>query len=398
LTFGEIFIRTKNSALASDNKRSFTLIGDPALRIGMAHMKVVTDSLNGIAMTDIHKDTLKALSKITIKGHVTDALGNLLNNFNGVIAPSVFDKEKLNKTFGAYPNVTSVLNFYTQNNTLYKGNVSVTNGKFQFTFIVPKDINYQFGKGKITYYADNDVLDAGGADTTIIVGGINPNGVQDDLPPVINAFMNDEKFVNGGMTDENPILKANLKDDFGINAVGNGIGHDITLIVDGDETKPIILNNYYVTDLDSYQSGKINYPMKNMELGPHRLKLKVWDINNNPAEFLLDFLVVKKENLALTHVLNYPNPFTTSTDFYFEHNQYNDLLETQIQIFTITGKLVKTINSYVQTSGFRSNGIHWDGRDDFGDQLAKGVYVYTLTVKNSAGNKVQKTEKLVLLK
>lgn len=102
--------------------------------------------------------------------------------------------------------------------------------------------------------------------------------------------------------------------------------------------------------------------------------------------------------MSLSHVLNYPNPFTTSTDFYFEHNQFGELLETQIQIFTVSGKLVKTINTYVQTSGFRSEGIHWDGRDDFGDQLAKGVYVYTLTVKNSQGNKAQKTEKLVILK
>lgn len=398
LTFGEIFMHTKNNSLASDNKRSFTLIGDPALRIALPHLKVVTDSLNGVEMTNLSKDTLKALSKITVKGHLTDANGNLLSGFNGVISPSVFDKEKLNKTLGAYPGKTTVLDFYTQNNIIYRGNISVTNGKFQFSFIVPKDINYQFGKGKITYYAANDVIDAGGADTTIVVGGINPNGIQDNTPPIIEGFMNDEKFVNGGMTDENPIFKANLKDDYGINAVGNGVGHDITLVIDGDETKPIILNNYYTADLDSYQSGKISYPMKGLELGPHKLKLKAWDVNNNPAEFLLDFLVVKKEKLALSHVLNYPNPFTTSTEFYFEHNQFSDLLEAQIQIFTVSGKLVKTINSYVQTSGFRSNGIHWDGRDDFGDQLAKGVYIYTLTVKNSSGNKVQKTEKLVILK
>lgn len=398
LTFGEIFVKTKNAAMASDNKRSFTLIGDPALRIALPRLKVVTDSLNGVEITNLGIDTLKALSKITIKGHLTDANGNPLNTFNGIIVPDVFDKEKLNKTLGAYPGKTTVLDFYTQNNTLYKGNVSVVNGKFQFSFIVPKDINYQYGKGKITYYADNDVIDAGGSCTVITVGGINPNGVQDNLPPVIVAYMNDEKFVNGGMTDENPIFKANLKDDFGINAVGNGIGHDIALVLDGDEANPIILNNYYTADLDSYQSGKIAYPMKGLAVGPHKLKLKVWDVNNNPAEFFMDFLVVKEEQLALSHVLNYPNPFTTSTDFYFEHNQFNDLLEAQIQIFTVSGKLVKTINSYVQTSGFRSNGIHWDGRDDFGDQLAKGVYVYTLSVKNSAGSKVQKTEKLVILK
>lgn len=398
LTFGEIFKETKNKAGSSDNKRSFMLIGDPALRIALPKFKVVTDSLNGVEIANISIDTLKALSKITIKGHIADASGTKINSFNGVIVPSVYDKEKLNKTLGQKANLTSVLDFYTQNNILYRGNVSVVNGSFEFSFIVPKDIDYQFGKGKISYYADNKVIDAGGATTVITVGGLNPNGIQDNTPPIIEAYMNDESFVNGGLTDENPFFKANLKDDFGINAVGNGIGHDIVLVLDGDEANPIILNNYYIADLDSYQSGKIAFQMKDLEEGPHKLKLKVWDVNNNAAEFFLDFVVAKRQELSISHVLNYPNPFTTSTDFYFEHNQFDDLLEAQIQILTISGKLVKTINSYVQTSGFRSNGIHWDGKDDFGDQLAKGVYVYILSVKNSQGSKMQKIEKLVILK
>lgn len=398
LSFGQIFKMTKNGASSSDNKRSFMLIGDPALRLVLPKWKIVTDSLNGVEIANSNIDTLKALSKITVKGHITDASGVLMNSFNGTIIPSVFDKEKLNKTLGQKAGKTTVLDFYSQNNVLYKGNVSVVNGKFEFSFIVPKDINYQFGKGKISYYADNDVIDAGGAETSITVGGVDPNGIQDNIPPVIEAYMNDERFVNGGLTSENPKFIAKLKDDYGINAVGNGIGHDISLVLDGDEANPIILNNYYIADLDSYQSGKISYQMKDLKEGKHTLKIKAWDVNNNSAEYLMDFVVAKKQELALSHVLNYPNPFTTSTNFFFEHNQFEELLESQIQIFTVSGKLVKTINSYVQTSGFRSDGIHWDGRDDFGDQLAKGVYVYTLTVKNSSGDVAKKTEKLVLLK
>lgn len=396
-TFGEIFRQTKNKSSSNDNKRCFILLGDPALTLALPKFKVVTDSINGIEMSNPNLDTLKALSKITIKGHLTDASGVLLNNFNGVIVPSVFDKEKLNKTLGQMAE-TTVMDFYTQNNLLYKGNVSVKEGRFEYSFIVPKDINYQFGEGKITYYADNKVIDAGGVASGVIVGGIDPNGIQDNTPPEIEMFLNDETFVNGGLTDENPVFKANLKDDFGINAVGNGVGHDITLILDGNESKPISLNNYYVADLDSYQSGKVNYQLTGLSEGKHTLKLKVWDVNNNPAEAMLDFVVAKKKELALEHVLNYPNPFTTSTHFYFEHNQLNDILETQIQIFTVSGKLVKTLNQYVQNSGFRSDGIHWDGRDDFGDQLAKGVYIYTLSVTDSSGKKVSKTDKLVILK
>jgi flagellar hook assembly protein FlgD len=135
-----------------------------------------------------------------------------------------------------------------------------------------------------------------------------------------------------------------------------------------------------------------------LEKGKHKLTVKVWDVNNNSSEKSIDFIVQEKAEMALDHVLNYPNPFTTKTQFYFEHNQVCSQLETQIQIFTVSGRLVRTLNQIVNTEGFRSQGIEWDGRDDFGDQLAKGVYVYNLRVNSPDGTNAEKTEKLVLLK
>jgi flagellar hook assembly protein FlgD len=121
-------------------------------------------------------------------------------------------------------------------------------------------------------------------------------------------------------------------------------------------------------------------------------------VNNNSSVASIDFTVVADENVKLDHVLNYPNPFTTSTKFYFEHNQSCSSLDTQIQIYTVSGRLVKTINTAVPTAGFRTEGIEWDGKDDFGDQLAKGVYVYRLSVELPDGEKAEKLEKLVLLR
>jgi hypothetical protein len=169
-------------------------------------------------------------------------------------------------------------------------------------------------------------------------------------------------------------------------------------IIDENSSNPIILNEYYSADLDTYQSGTVNYAIPTLEKGPHTLSLKVWDVNNNSSESTIDFIVQEKQNIELDHVLNYPNPFTTHTEFYFEHNQACAELEAQIQIFTVSGKLVKTINQIVHTEGFRSAGIEWDGRDDFNDQLAKGVYIYSLKVKSSDGKIAEKTEKLVLLR
>lgn len=396
LAFGEIMRLTKNASGASDNKRSFTLIGDPALKIALPRLKVVTDSINGLSPT-VEIDTIRALSKITIKGHIENQSGLALTSFNGVLSPSVFDKAKIQQTLGQ--NIKSpIIPFELQKNIIYKGKVSVVNGNFEFSFIVPKDINFSYGPGKISYYADNGTTDAGGFDTLLIIGGIDPIGINDVTGPEIDLYLNDDSFVSGGITDETPVLIASIFDENGINTVGNGIGHDLVAILDDNTSDPIVLNEYYTADLDSYQSGKVSFNMTNLSVGSHKLTLKVWDVNNNSSQVSIDFIVQEKQDLVLDHVLNYPNPFTTKTDFYFEHNQVCSELEAQIQIYTVSGKLIKTINQLVNTQGFRSEGIAWDGRDDFGDQLAKGVYIYKLKVKSIDGTFAEKTEKLVLLK
>lgn len=395
-TFGEIMRLTKNQANSGTNKRSFNLIGDPALRIEMPMYRIVTDSINSFSPA-LYVDTLEALSKVTIKGHVEDFGGNLLSNFNGFLNPSIFDKPKTTQTLGQNSS-SPVISFEQQKNVLYKGKASVTNGKFEFSFIVPKDIRYDYGNGKISFYANSDTADAGGADKRLIVGGLNPNGLNDSQGPTIEMYFNSDEFVDGGLTNESPILIAKLFDKNGINTVGNGIGHDIMAVLDAESANPIVLNDYYNANLDTYQSGEVRYQFQNLSVGQHVLSLKVWDVNNNSSTANLNFEVQEAGNFQLSHVLNYPNPFTTNTNFFFEHNQLCDNLEVLIQVFTVSGKLVKTIREDVFNECFRSDGIAWDGLDDFGDQLARGVYVYKLKVRNSRGEIAEKIEKLVILK
>ena len=190
---------------------------------------------------------------------------------------------------------------------------------------------------------------------------------------------------------------AKIYDESGINTVGNGIGHNIEAYLDDNTAESVILNDQYEADLDTYKSGQINYQLSEIEEGNHSITLKVWDVYNNSSKATIEFVVARTENLALSHVLNYPNPFTSRTEFYFEHNQVCDYLDVQIQIFTISGKLVKTINNRIHGEGFRSEGIPWNARDDFGDKIGRGVYVYTIKVSNERGEKVEKTEKLVIL-
>src|SRR5690606_32979650 len=175
IPMGETLMMTKNNSTSDANRRSFMLLGDPALRLSLPKVNVVVDSVNGKAPS-VEMDTLRSLSKVTIKAHVEDENGNPLTGLNGVAVPSVFDKPLDNQTLAQDPG-SPQLTFQTQKNILYRGKSTVTNGAFEFTFVVPKDINYSFGNGKISLYANSDNIDGAGSDFRVIVGGVNPDGL-----------------------------------------------------------------------------------------------------------------------------------------------------------------------------------------------------------------------------
>jgi hypothetical protein len=402
ITFGEVFKAAKNNNIGglNINSRNFTLLGDPSTLFPIPINKISTTSINNKNISV--SDTLQAGEKVNIKGIITNEVGVKLNNFNGFIFPSVYDKANTVTTLGQDRQINGsyIQAFSQQKNIIYKGKATVKNGDFNFEFIVSKDINFQTGKGKLSFYADNSFVDASGNFLAINIGGISANLINDVVGPELNVFLNDEKFVSGGITNTNPTLLVKLKDESGINTTGIGIGHDIvaTLSYQNVKDQTIILNEFYQATLDSYQEGLVTYPITNLATGLYALKLKAWDVFNNSSEQTVTFEVRPKENLEVAHVLNYPNPFTTRTSFQFEHNQPNQDLEVQINIKTVAGKLIKTINQAVNSTGNRVNDIFWDGKDDYGEKIGRGVYIYEFKVRSiSSGSTIQKIEKLVLL-
>ena len=399
---GEVTMLSKNYCMKTGvdptNTRKFTMLGDPAMTLDYPEYNVVTTQINGKSISQPH-DTLKALTHMTIKGEVRDNNGNKMNSFNGTIYPTVYDKISNLSTIAANDPNSSVVNFQEYNSIIFKGKASVVNGSFSFSFVVPKDINYQYGKGRISYYADNgNFVDAHGYDTSIVIGGSADTASLTHAGPVMKLYMNDANFVSGGITNSNPVLLVNLQDEGGINTVGNGIGHDLTAILDNNNQNPIILNDYYQSNLDDFTKGSIKYPFTNLAAGNHTLQVKAWDIYNNSTVGYIEFNVTINTQLALNHVYNYPNPFTTHTQFMFEHNRPFDNLDVSVQIFSVAGRMVKSIVQQVQTSGYRVDNIEWDGLDDYGDPIGKGVYIYKLTVRDSNGSTANKFEKLVLFR
>lgn len=388
-----------------NQKRMIFFFGDPAMKLAIPKANIRLTKINDIPISQA-TDTLKALSYVKLSGEVTDPLGNALNGYNGTLSTTIYDKEIQRETLDNDGN-NFVMQFKTLGETIFRGQASVVNGQFELDFIVPRDIGVPVGNGKVSFYAKSTspLQDQSGASmNTVKIGGINENAEDDNVGPVIQLFMNDESFVSGGVVNQSPTLLAKLEDEHGINT-SSGIGHDIIAIIDGDETNPIILNDYYETEVDSYQKGLVSFPFRDLEPGLHTLNLKAWDVYNNSAEQEIQFTVYNEnEKLVVTNVLNYPNPFVDYTEFWFNHNSSTPL-DVSIQIFTVSGKLVRTLNGQTNSGDCCNQGgaslsrdIIWDGRDDFGDRIGKGVYIYKLTVQSPALNKrVEKIEKLVIL-
>ncbi len=393
---GDVMRLTKNNSGNGINTRNFTLLGDPALQLSYARLFVKTNLINNKPVNGA-ADTLKAFQKVTIGGEVQTVDGQKLNGYNGIVYPIVYDKTLNVKTLNN--DGDGVFNYSIRNSQLFKGKASVKDGDFQFSFIVPKDIRYNVDTGKISYYTSNNQIieDSKGYFTNVFIGGLATNQSSDLEGPKIRLYLNDENFVNGGITDQSPKLLVYLNDESGINTTGNGIGHDILATVDKKADLQFKLNDYYESDIDDYTSGQVKYSLPKLEPGEHQLHIKAWDVYNNSREDSITFIVTNSEQFKLSHVLNYPNPFSTNTSFFFEHNRPNEMLEVYVHVFTVSGKIVKTIHQEILTTGFRSEGIAWDGRDDFGNKIGRGAYFYKLAVRTSTGEKAEKIEKLLIL-
>ena len=392
LRMGDVMRLAKIGSNTGNNKRNFTLLADPALRLAYPKLSIKTETINGQAVASF-TETVSALEKITVTGSVTDHFGNIKTDFNGKVIPIVYDKAIELETLGNAGQTTMM--FTMQDNVIYKGNVSVTNGEFSFSFIVPKDISYAIDKGKILYYAENGETDANGAFSDFLIGGSSTSTINDNQGPEINMYMNDNSFRSGDKVGASPILIAEVSDENGINTVGTGIGHDITAVLDDDYSNIYVLNDYYESDIDSYKSGKIVYPLNDVETGKHTLTLKVWDIVNNSSEATIEFVVTS--DFEITDVICYPNPVSDYAWFSFTHNLPDELFTATVEIFDRTGKCIESIEKQIPSDGTESVPFKWQVSDS-NVVLSAGLYLVRFNITSTQGYKTAKTGKFIFLK
>lgn len=386
------FAKNATTIYSVTNKRCFALLSDPALKLSFPKYVIKTDSINGVDpnLVDL---TVGALEKVEIKGSVVDTNDETLTDFNGEVQMILYDKEVEITTMNNDNISSGAFTYNYRDNIIYKGAASVSDGKFNLSFIVPKDISYSIGKGKIYYYAVSGNMDANGSTENINIGGSGNNPVLENDSPMVEVYMNDRNFEDGGNVASSTLLLIDLFDESGINTVGAGIGHDLVGILDGDYNNPIILNDYYASEANSYQKGTIRYPMSGLEVGEHTLLVKVWDVQNNSANAEIKFTV--EDGYKVEYVQNWPNPVVSYTDFVIKHNLPGEVFDATVDIYQLNGNKVATIegNSFIYDALLAK--VRWTLSNDNIARMNQ-ILVYKIIVANQAGEKAIGIGKLVL--
>jgi hypothetical protein len=384
---GDIIRETKNNGLAGPVNRNFTLLGDPMMMPAFPELDIVINELIN------ESDTLSALEQITYTGQIQSD-ESLYTSFNGKMSVAIYDIEQNFKTKGQE---SDAYTYQLRSNAIFRGEATVTNGLFEFSFVVPKNISYQYKRGKMSLYAwdlENNI-DASGSTRKVLLGGTSKTIVVDSDSPSINMYLNDASFVSGNTVGQSSILIAEVMDQNGITTSSNGVVNGITLTLNGVSHN---LNEFYTSNIDSYKNGTITYPIQDLDPGFYAATLKVWDTSNNPAESIIQFKVSNKPELFLFNQKTYPNPVVNgSALFAFEHDREEEDLDIMLIVYDSHGAIVDK-KSWIFENSNRTIELPWEARMSGGRMLDNGIYFYRLIIRSKLDGAMKEiSQKLVIV-
>ncbi len=389
MTLGEAISIGKNLLGSDENKLAYVLLGDPCMRLNYPtdyHVETLTEM-----------DTLNALSVQHVEGRIIDEDLNIVSDFNGKVDITIYDKMQSiptrdNDNVGGDPRVIAY-NDYP--NTIFSGATDVKDGLFNYTFMVPKDIRYNFDNGRIVYYAVTEdsleTAEAVGHFEQFIIGGTGSTVAIDTIGPEMEIYLNSPAFRNGDKTYATPRFFANLYDKNGINTAGAGIGHDLMLIIDDDPKMIYSLNEYFTASNNSYQAGQVSYLMEELANGPHSLTFRAWDLLNNSTTKSLNFIVEVGLDPSIYNVTTYPNPVQQSgvVHLIVNYDQPDELIETEIYLYNTAGQMVyshKQDNPDAVSINLPSLGLN------------TGVYIYSVKIKSASSKYSTTSGKIIVTK
>ncbi|PIQ47230.1 MAG: hypothetical protein COW03_16210 [Cytophagales bacterium CG12_big_fil_rev_8_21_14_0_65_40_12] len=388
---GDIIQYSKNNALNGANNRNFILLADPSMRLSYPKNEIKITKINDKAL-DNEPDTLQALQRVIVEGEIVNEQ-QTVSSFNGELDFSLFDKRSSRKTLGSE---SVPFEYLERDSQLFNGKASIKNGLFKIEFVVPKNINYQFGAGKISMYAfkTDNIQDAMGAKIDFVLGGTSKAVINDTQPPSIGAFINDTTNVSKIVVKKDATLLLKVFDESGINISESGIGQNLSATLNDSITYN--LNGFYQAVKDDFRKGEVNFPMRGLPLGTNTLDIKAWDNFNNVATSSIQFEVTSENSTLISEINSYPNPLINNTTFSVSHNSAGEALEIIIEIINSKGEKVISLVSEIENST-NNQTIAWDGTDQYGSKLGKGIYIYSVFLRAiNSGKTHVKRQKLII--
>lgn len=396
MRLGDIMKNGKNTYTSSnDNKLRYFLIGDPAMRLVYPNYEVRLETINGGAIDSNNQPTIEARSTVEIAGSVYTPTGEKSTDFNGVISPTLFDSE-ISVVTNGYGNGINYV-FQDRSNKLFIGQDSIKNGEFKMKFNMPSEILNNYSPAMFNFYAySNDGREGNGSNENLYVYGYKDVEVKDTIGPQISSiFLNSSNFKNGDNVNESPMLCAAFSDESGINVSTSGIGHQMSVTLDGTTTYTDVVQ-YYTPNTGESTGGVINYPMSSLSAGNHQLRFKVWDTFNNSSEALVDFNVITGLKPELYEVYTTATPASVEANFYLKHNRPDATITVTITVYDLMGKEVWSETETGKSDMFTSFPITWNLTDNAGRRVSRGIYLYRAAISTDGVQESTKSKKIAV--
>ena len=397
LTVGEVMRRGKNESNTGTNKLRYGIIGDPSLRLPWPSNQVVVDEINGIKIDEAEElPVLKARSTVTLSGHIADREGNLIDDFNGIAEIALYDAEKVITTNGN--GTDGVVSTYNDRKTrLFTGRAKVIDGKWSTSFSMPMEIENNYSPALLTLYAsDENNRDANGSTEKFYAYGYDDSAPDDfEGPKIIEYYLNSPAFVSGSQVSPNPVLTAVFYDESGISVSEAGIGHNITLELDG-KTYYDDVAQFYVPDENEPGKGRLTYSLGEVSQGEHSLKFTVWDNANNSSTASLQFTISALWKPSIETLTTDVNPATTSVNFIIGTDGTSGTMECNIEVFDLWGRRVWRDTAPSLSGQTTRTMLNWNLCDFGGSRVPEGIYLYRALIKTGNGATVSKTKKLIV--
>lgn len=400
MRLGDLLTYAKNNtSTGRDNSLRYHLYGDPAMRPAMPQYKAVIDKINGNDVDPENMPVFEARQTMAITGHIEDLAGVKQTSFNGLIESTLYDCEK---SVSFIDEKDRVHTYDERQNKLALNVNRVNNGEFALNITIPSEVtvnydNYRPSLVSLYAYDSENKREAAGSCDDFYIYGYDETVETDTIGPDISYLgLNSTNFSDGDNVNESPLFIATVSDESGINFSNAGIGHNMTLTLDGTTTFSDVSSYYTATEASAGSAGTINYALTDLSNGHHTLKLKVWDVFNNSSEKTISFNVMSGLKPEIDEIKAFPNPAATSTTFLVTHNRPEATVTITIEVFNLMGQRVWSTTQSGRSSMFAAFPITWDLSDYSGTRLARGIYLYKATISNDGHQESTKTKKLAI--